>query len=180
MRARTSASHACGSMSFNFAVTIRLYMAAARRPPRSEPGFSSKSDTPQPALGCVVRQADAAVVEEACEGGPSLQHVIHGFGKIAAAGELRPLGTHASFQLVDERPAKVIADCTALVCALGRNAALDLEQPIHALHDLQRQRRDRCWRFAFGSAPRTGLDIGKREERPARMCPAGGFQDQAR
>jgi transposase InsO family protein len=30
-------SQACGSMPFILAVTIRLYMAAARRPPRSEP-----------------------------------------------------------------------------------------------------------------------------------------------
>src|SRR5439155_22932328 len=37
MRASTSASQVCGSMSFIFAVTIRLYMAAARWPPRSEP-----------------------------------------------------------------------------------------------------------------------------------------------
>jgi hypothetical protein len=37
MRARTSASQACGSMSFIFAVTIRLYITAARLPPRSEP-----------------------------------------------------------------------------------------------------------------------------------------------
>ena len=37
MRARTSASQACGSTSFILAVTIRLYMAAARWPPRSEP-----------------------------------------------------------------------------------------------------------------------------------------------
>jgi hypothetical protein len=33
MRARTSASQACGSMSFNLAVTIRLNIAAARCPP---------------------------------------------------------------------------------------------------------------------------------------------------
>src|SRR4029077_6500110 len=37
MRARTSASQACGSISFILAVTIRLYIAAARSPPRSEP-----------------------------------------------------------------------------------------------------------------------------------------------
>src|SRR4051812_42257330 len=40
MRARTSASQACGSTSFNLAVTIRLYIAAARCPPRSEPANS--------------------------------------------------------------------------------------------------------------------------------------------
>src|SRR5436309_1732391 len=32
MRARTSVSHACASVPFIFAVTMRLYMAAARRP----------------------------------------------------------------------------------------------------------------------------------------------------
>ena len=37
MRKRTSASHACGSTPFILAVTMRLYMAAARRPPRSDP-----------------------------------------------------------------------------------------------------------------------------------------------
>lgn len=39
-RARTSASHACGSMSFIFAVTIKEYMKAALSPPRSEPAKS--------------------------------------------------------------------------------------------------------------------------------------------
>src|SRR5580704_11394939 len=37
IRARTSASQACGSTSFILAVTMRLYMAAARLPPRSDP-----------------------------------------------------------------------------------------------------------------------------------------------
>ncbi len=37
MRASTSASQACGSMSFILAVTMRLYITAARCPPRSEP-----------------------------------------------------------------------------------------------------------------------------------------------
>src|ERR1700757_634278 len=37
MRASTSANQACGSTPFILAETIRLYMAAARRPPRSDP-----------------------------------------------------------------------------------------------------------------------------------------------
>src|SRR5438477_408175 len=40
MRRRTSASQACGSMPLSFAVTIRVYIAAARSPPRSEPANS--------------------------------------------------------------------------------------------------------------------------------------------
>src|SRR6056297_516270 len=39
-RARTSASRAGGSMSFILAVTMRVYMAAARSPPRPEPANS--------------------------------------------------------------------------------------------------------------------------------------------
>src|SRR6185437_7117479 len=37
IRAKTSASQACGSTSFILAVTMRLYMAEARPPPRSDP-----------------------------------------------------------------------------------------------------------------------------------------------
>ena len=37
IRAKTSASQACGSTSFILAETMRLYMAAARSPPRSDP-----------------------------------------------------------------------------------------------------------------------------------------------
>jgi hypothetical protein len=36
-RARTSASQARGSMPFSLALSIRVYIAAARRPPSSEP-----------------------------------------------------------------------------------------------------------------------------------------------
>src|SRR4051812_46765896 len=36
-RQKTSASQACGSTSFILAVTIRLYITAARSPPRSKP-----------------------------------------------------------------------------------------------------------------------------------------------
>ena len=36
----TSASQACGSMSFSLAVPISVYMAAARCPPRSDPAKS--------------------------------------------------------------------------------------------------------------------------------------------
>jgi hypothetical protein len=38
--AQKSASHACGSTPLSFAVAIRVYIAAARSPPRSEPANS--------------------------------------------------------------------------------------------------------------------------------------------
>ena len=41
-----------------------------------EPGFAAEGDAAQRAFGGVIGQADAAVVEEAGEGGPALEHVI--------------------------------------------------------------------------------------------------------
>ena len=40
--ASTSASQACGSTSLSLAVTMRVYIAAARSPPRSEPANSQE------------------------------------------------------------------------------------------------------------------------------------------
>ena len=40
MRRKTSASQACGPMPLSLAVAIRVYIAAARSPPRSEPANS--------------------------------------------------------------------------------------------------------------------------------------------
>ncbi|WP_262503599.1 hypothetical protein [Sphingobium xenophagum] len=61
-------------------------MKAVRWPPRFEPakshdflprGYASKRPFRR-----VVRQADVAIVEEGREGGPCLEHVIHGLGHI--------------------------------------------------------------------------------------------------
>ena len=124
MRARTSASQACGSMSFILAVTMRLYMAAARCAAAigagEQPRLSAQSDAAKAALSGVVRQADAAVVEEACEGGPALQHVVHGLGEIAAARELGPLGAHPGFEIGDERRTQLLANGVALFRQSGR------------------------------------------------------------
>src|SRR5438045_3411579 len=71
MRRRTSASQACGSMPLSFAVMIRVYIAAARSPPRSEPANSHDrrpSAMPRSArsaawLRSQIRGSAAAIVE---------------------------------------------------------------------------------------------------------------------
>jgi len=50
-----------------------------------EPRLPSERNTAQASLGGIVRKTGAAVVEEAREGRPALEHVIHGLGEIAAA-----------------------------------------------------------------------------------------------
>jgi hypothetical protein len=80
MRANTSGSQARGSTSFNLAVTIREYTAAARSPPRSEPAnsqcFSAQGYATQCLLGCIVRKTNPSIIEEPAERGPTLQHVF--------------------------------------------------------------------------------------------------------
>jgi hypothetical protein len=87
MRASTSASQACGSTSFILAVTIRLYITAARPPPRLEPQNSQDyrpRAMPHGSFGGVIRQADAAVVEEAGERAPAREHLVHCLGDVVA------------------------------------------------------------------------------------------------
>ena len=50
-----------------------------------QPGFPAKGDAAQSSFGGIVGQADAAVVEEAGESGPALEHVIDGAGDVGVA-----------------------------------------------------------------------------------------------
>ena len=143
-----------------------------------EPRLASESNPAQGPLGSVVRQADAPVVEEAREGSPALEHVVHRLGDITATRELGPLFPHPRFEIGDEWRTQLLADRAAFLGALAVDGTLDLEQGIDAPDGLQRRRRDWRRRFAPGLAPRTGLDIGECEERPSRMGPAGRFQDR--
>ena len=107
MRARTSASQACGSMSLSFAVPISVYMNAARSPPRSEPAnshaFAAEGHTAQRAFGGVVGQADTTVVEEPGERGPVLQHIVDRTRDRVVACESGTLGPQPLLQVCDER-----------------------------------------------------------------------------
>jgi hypothetical protein len=77
-----------------------VYITAARSPPRSEPANSHDLRRP---LGGVVGEADPSVFEEAREGGPALEHVIHRLGDVTVARELGALLPHPGLELGDER-----------------------------------------------------------------------------
>ena len=47
---------------------------------REQPGLASETERPERALGGVIGETDAAVVEEAGEAVPALQHVVHRLG----------------------------------------------------------------------------------------------------
>ena len=83
-----------------------------------QPCAAAERDSAQGALGGVVGQADAAVVEEAGEGRPALEHVIHGLGGLGMARQPGALGAHPSFEVADERHDALLAQLPA-----GRPAA---------------------------------------------------------
>ena len=74
-----------------------------------------------------VLQTDAAIVEEARERDPALEHVIHGLGDVVAARELGTLLAHPGLQLDDQRRAEFLPNGPAPFGALTVDRPLDLE-----------------------------------------------------
>src|SRR3954451_4406620 len=104
MRARISVSQACGSMTFIFAVTRGLYIAAAHRPPirsAEQPGLPSKSDASQAPFGDIVGEAPASIFQDQREARPSLQDVVERLGQVMTAGQLGELFAHIDLQFFD-------------------------------------------------------------------------------
>src|ERR1700758_2391254 len=56
-----------------------------------QPGLPTEWDTAQRPFGSVVREADPAIVEEACERIPAAEHVVDGPGEVMVAGQLAEL-----------------------------------------------------------------------------------------
>src|SRR6202048_1505241 len=98
MRERTSASQACGSTPFILAVMIRLYIDAARLPPRS--------DASQSSFGGIVGETHAPILKEQSKARPSLQDVIERFGQVVPTGELGELFAHVGVKILGQRPAQ--------------------------------------------------------------------------
>ena len=74
-----------------------------------QPGLAPERDPAQRPFGRVVRQADAAVVEEAREGGPALEHVVHRLRHIGMAREARAFRAHPGLQIAHERRRPLLA-----------------------------------------------------------------------
>src|SRR5207247_5997095 len=64
-------------------------------------------------------------VEEACEGAPALEHVVHGLGQIVTAGELGALLAHIDLQSGDQRRALRLANSPTTVGALAIARSID-------------------------------------------------------
>jgi hypothetical protein len=108
---------------------------------REQPIAPSEGDAAQCSFGGVVRQANPAVVEEADEGGPALQHVLHRLGDLVVPGEPGPLAPHPCFQLAHEGCHVRFAQRQALIFGDAIEGALDIEDGVDPAHGFEGQRR---------------------------------------
>jgi hypothetical protein len=178
MRARTSASQACGSTSLSLAVWMSVYMRAARSAPRSDPA-NSHDFLPR----AKPRRARSAALFErqilpssrkrvkACQ----CEHVVDRLGDYIVPGEFGALGAHPAFERGDQRGAPLLAHGQATGGRQAVDLALNVKEPVDASDGLECDRRDRRGRLAPPGARR---DVGKLEELPPRMAPAQRLDDR--
>ena len=120
------------------AVSIRVYSAAARRPPSSEPAnvqLRSPTAMPRSARSAALFDKQTpAVVQEAGESRPALQQVIDGVRRLRLRRQPRALGAQPGFEVFDQRAGSLIADGAALARRAAVDLAFDREQRIDPLY----------------------------------------------
>ena len=103
--------------------------------------MAADRDAAHGALDGVVGHADAAVVEEACHGRPSLQAVIHDFGKGVLGRGSSALLAQPFFEIVDELFRSLAADDETLLRREPVDLMLDGEQGVDAFDRFYCDRR---------------------------------------
>ncbi len=92
-------------------------MAAARRPPRSDPqnshDFLPNAMPRSPLSAALFERQTRPSSRKQCEGRPALEHVVDGLGQIVPAGELGALLAHIGFG--DRRPAAGSSVCRTAI-----------------------------------------------------------------
>jgi hypothetical protein len=131
-----------------------------------QPRLAPEGNPAQRPLGRIVGQTDAAVIEEAGEGRPALQHVVHGLGGVGMARQPAALGAHPIRELANQRRDAVLACGTPVISCNPVDLALDREDRIDAAHSFRRQR---CF-----------AGIGNDKEVAPAVAPAGRLGDRSR
>lgn len=144
-----------------------------------QPCLAAERDAAERALGGIVGEADAAIVDEARERVPALEHVEAGLGQIMAARQLADLLGEPGVELGHERRAEFLAGGDPLGGALAVHAALDVEQGIETLHGFERDRIDHGGALSAALLAGRAYDIGELEELAARMGEAARLEHGA-
>ena len=146
---------------------------SGRKPPVN--GTASQPTATAPVVDST--HADAFVVEEAGEGRPAVEHVVHRFGHLGRARQASPFFAHPTFQSRHERGGVLAPRRSSLGRGMAVHRALDGEQLVHAPHSLERQGRHDGHLLLSASA-RRGFDVGQLEELSPRVSPARGLEDR--
>src|SRR5438477_12001009 len=84
-------------------------------------------------LGCIVREADPAIFDEAGKPLPTLEHVVDRLSDRGRARQARVLLTQPRFQSSQKGRALFLAHAQTIFGAADVDVALDIEQRVHAL-----------------------------------------------
>ena len=125
-------------------------MAAARRPPRSDPqnnqDFRPSATPRSPRSAALYRHANASVVEEQGEGRPAVEHVLDRLHEVGVPRDSFAACSHACLENLDDRRPEAGfpyggAAMRGLLGALAVDRALDHKQRVDAAHDLIKSAR---------------------------------------
>src|SRR5271163_1220620 len=107
-----------------------------------QPCPAAEGDTAKRALGGVVAETYAAVAEEAGEGVPAFEHVIHSLGGVSVPREPGALGTHPYLQIPHQRRDMFLAISEAPFGGLPVDRVFMGENSVDLPDGVQRDRRD--------------------------------------
>ena len=131
-----------------------------------QPALPAERHAAQRSFGRVVGETDASVVQEASEGLPAFEHVIHRFRDIGVSRELAAFGSHPLLKKGDEWYDPDLPDGVPLRGRQTVDLTLDIEDCVDPAHRFDRQRR-------LGK-------IGKLEQMASAVTPTCRFGDRGR
>jgi hypothetical protein len=93
-------------------------------------------DSLERSLGCVVAEGDPAIIEEARELGPALEHVVQGPSQVASPGELGTLQGASTSPGRQSRGRRLAFCGETLIGTLAVDGPVDLEQGVDLVNHL--------------------------------------------
>src|ERR1700693_1493246 len=109
----------------------RVYQGRPFRPAlgtSKQPRLPAQGQAAHRALGGVVRETDAAVMEESGEGSPAREHVVDRLGTRGMAREFGARGAHPVFQPSDQGGALFAPRAQPLLSGQSIDLALDVQR----------------------------------------------------
>ena len=104
-----------------------------------QPGLPAKGNAAQGPLGGIVAEADAPIIEEAGEGLPALEDLVHGTGEVAVQRQPCSRGPHPIAQCRHQRGALLLQHLPPRLGSKAEDGPFDGEQRVDPLHRFKGQ-----------------------------------------